>query len=423
VIKSGGTGSAAGQGRRGVRENSADPNNFSFLAPCSSLYIHIPFCAGACDYCDFYSVPVSPEDRRIGLFIEALLREAAEVLRRYGVRQVPTVFIGGGTPSVLGARGVRRLLEGLRALLPEAPEELTVEANPESADRPFLEACREGGVTRISLGVQTFYEASRRAVHRVGEGRLLPERLHLVPELFGENFSADLMTGLPFQDEKIVGDDIERLLSRRPGHVSLYSLTVEEGTALARRPRSFLSSPDEAARLWIRGRDLLEAAGYEQYEVSNFSLPGKRCRHNIRYWQMENWLGLGPAASGTVIDDETGTGRRYTVRSDVDAWLGAQNSGGLTTGPEGAGPAFRTEEYLDRSTLMKETLLMGFRYIDGPDPDLFYRRFGSPLEEAIPRTLGAWQDRGMLRRDRTALTREGLLFLNPFLIDAFGEMG
>jgi oxygen-independent coproporphyrinogen-3 oxidase len=385
----------------------------------ASLYIHIPFCAGVCDYCDFYSLPVSPEDRRTGPFIEALLVEAAEVLRQHGIRQVPTVFIGGGTPSVLGAGGIRRLLRGLRNLLPGKPEELTVEANPESADRAFLEACIEGGVTRISLGVQTFYEPSRRALHRVGEGRLLPERLRLAAELFGENFSADLITGLPLQDEKILCGDLEKLLARKPGHVSLYSLTVEEGTALARRPRNDLPSAAEADRLWIRGRDLLEAAGYEQYEVSNFSLPGKRCRHNIRYWRMENWLGLGPAASGTLIDDVTGTGRRYTVNPDVDAWL-AHASGGA--GPGSSGPAFCTEEYLDRSTLMKESLLMGFRFIEGPDETAFRRRFGSPLGEVIPRTLDKWRGRGLLRRDRAALTGEGLLLLNPFLMDAFGEI-
>jgi oxygen-independent coproporphyrinogen-3 oxidase len=375
--------------------------------------MHIPFCAGACDYCDFYSVPVSPGDRRIGPYIDALLWEGAEVLSRHGVRRIPTVYIGGGTPSVLGAAGMRRLLGGLGSLLPERPEEFTVEANPESAGPAFLDACLEGGVTRISLGVQSFYGPARRAVHRVGDGTLLPERLRLVSERFGGHFSADLITGLPFQTEKILFRDIKKLLRYKPGHVSLYSLTVEEGTALARRPRRDFFSKDEADRLWIRGRDLLEAAGYEQYEVSNFSLPGKRCRHNIRYWRMENWIGLGPAASGTIIDDKGGTGRRYTVSPDVDAWLAAWSAA-----KAGAG----VSEYLDRSTLMKETLLMGFRYIDGPDEAVFRRRFCRTLEEAIPQTLDTWRRRGLLRRDRTALNREGLLFLHSFLTDAFGEL-
>jgi oxygen-independent coproporphyrinogen-3 oxidase len=362
-----------------------------------------------------------PGDRRIDAFIETLLIDGEQTLRRRGVRHIPTVYIGGGTPSVLGAAGIRRLLAGLKSILPEGVEEFSIEANPESADGPFLEACREGGLTRISLGVQSFYEPSRRAVHRVGDGALLPERLRLVSELFGENFSADLMTGLPLQDEAVLLEDLEKLLAFGPGHISLYSLTLEPGTPLEQRFRRAplaaehpkagepaLPSPDEADRLWIRGRDLLEQAGYEQYEVSNFARPGKRCRHNIRYWRMENWLGLGPAASGTIFDEAAGTGRRYTVRPGVEAYI--------------RGAAEVRLEELDRPTLMKETLLMGFRWVEGPDPDLFRRRFGLPLEKAVPRTLDKWRRRGMLRQDRTALTREGLLFLNAFLLDAFGEL-
>jgi oxygen-independent coproporphyrinogen-3 oxidase len=374
----------------------------------ASLYIHIPFCAGVCDYCDFYSVPVSPGDRRPDAFIDALLVEGEQTLRRHGVRHIPTVYIGGGTPSVLGAAGIRRLLGGLRSFLPEGAEEFSVEANPESADRVFLEACREGGVTRISLGVQSFYGPSRRAVHRVGNGALLPERLGLVSELFRGNFSADLMTGLPLQDETVLLRDLETLLAFGPGHISLYSLTVEKGTPLARRPRSALPPEDEADRLWIRGRDFLEQAGYEQYEVSNFARPGKQCRHNIRYWRMENWLGLGPAASGTIINDIEGRGRRYTVKADAEAYI------------QGV-PDVRVEE-LDRLTLMKETLLMGFRFIGGPDPVLFRRRFGLALEDAVPASLAAWRNRGLLRQDRGALTKEGLLFLDPFLLDLLGEI-
>jgi oxygen-independent coproporphyrinogen-3 oxidase len=323
---------------------------------------------------------------------------------------------------VLGAAGIRRLLEGLRTLLPAGVEEFSLEANPESADGPFLEACRQGGVTRISLGVQSFHGPSRRAVHRVGDGSLLPERLRLAAELFGENFSADLMTGLPLQDEAVLLGDLEKLLSFGPGHVSLYSLTVEPGTPLERRARSAaafaaehsgagehpLPDPETADRLWIRGRDFLEQAGYEQYEVSNFARPGKRCLHNIRYWRMENWIGLGPAASGTVIDDAEGTGRRYTVSPGADAYL---------RGP----PEIRVEE-LDRLTLMKETLLMGFRYTGGPDDAAFRRRFGLTLEEALPQTLDTWRSRALLRRDRLALTKEGLLFLDPFLVEAFTEL-
>jgi oxygen-independent coproporphyrinogen-3 oxidase len=296
------------------------------------------------------------------------------------------------------------------------PGEFTVEANPESADAAFLASCRECGVNRISVGVQTFHEASRRAVHRVGEGSLLPERLGLIAEYFPESFTADLISGLPFQNEAVLLRDVETLLSFKPAHVSLYALTVEEGTPLRTTLDSQLNglmpSVEEAENLWLIGRDALESAGYHQYEVSNFALPGKSSRHNIRYWRMENWLALGPGASATVIDDASGTGRRYTVTADVDAWLNRDKNA--------AQPV--TEELLDRLTLMKETLLMGFRYLEGPDPALFKKRFGVSVEAAIPRTMAKWREKGLSQRDTAALTGEGLLFLNAFLVEAFGEL-
>jgi oxygen-independent coproporphyrinogen-3 oxidase len=369
-----------------------------------SLYIHIPFCAALCDYCDFYSIRVFPGDKRIDRYIAMILADTEKSVRSLGVKAVPSIYIGGGTPSLLGAAGVGRLLGGLKACLPRNAGEITLEANPESADEAFLRACREGGVTRLSLGIQTFHEPSRRAVHRAGEGKDLNGRLALAAEYYGGDLSADLITGLPFQDESVVLKDIEKTLFYRPGHVSLYALTAEPGTAL-KVPA--LPPSDEADRLWIRGRDALEAAGYAQYEVSNFSLPGKRSRHNIRYWRMEDWLGIGPAASGTLIDDETGTGRRFTCQAGVDAYLA------------GKGTVF--EEELDRLTLLKETLLMGFRYAEGPDEELFKKRFHYGIAECIPETTGAWRKRGLFREDKNALTREGLLFLNSFLIDAFAE--
>jgi oxygen-independent coproporphyrinogen-3 oxidase len=370
----------------------------------ASLYLHIPFCAGACDYCDFYSIPVGPGDPRPGAFVDILLADTEARLARFAVNRVPTLYIGGGTPSVLGAAGMGRLLAGLRALLPAWPGEITVEANPESADEAFLLACREGGVSRVSLGVQTFHEPSRRLVHRVGE--LLPERLALVSSLFPGAFSADLISGLPGQDENILLKDIETLLARNPAHVSLYALTADP-----KLPGS--PSDDEADRLWLLGRAALERAGYGQYEVSNFARPGNRSKHNIRYWRMENWLGIGPAASGTLIDDRSGTGTRYTAKADVSAYL-------TPPAPDYGGG--NTSEFLDLPTLVKETFLMGFRYIEGPDRELFEIRFGAEPEAFIPRTLERWGEKGLMNSEKTALNREGLLLLNPFLLEVFEEL-
>jgi oxygen-independent coproporphyrinogen-3 oxidase len=381
----------------------------------ASLYIHVPFCAGACDYCDFYSLAVGSEDSRLERFVEVTLEEGKRLFERLRPESIPTLYIGGGTPSVLGAAGTGRLLAGLRELIAAfapPPVEITVEANPESADEAFLAAARSGGVTRLSLGVQTFHGPSRSAVRRTG-GAAAAGRLALAAGYFPGALSVDLISGLPFQDEKVLFDDIDAVLGYAPAHVSLYALTLDAERELA----APLPPGDEADRLWLCGRDALEKAGYGQYEVSNFCLEGKESRHNIRYWRMLNWLALGPAASATIINDETGSGFRYTIPPDVERWLEAGGCG--FSEDSGYKPLI---EELDKVSLIKETILMGFRYTEGPDEDLFRLRFGRNVEDCIPKTIAAWRSRGLFRKDKCALTKSGIVLLNPFLIEAFDEL-
>ena len=386
------------------------------------------------------------------LFVDAVLGDIKDQFGFFHVDHVPTVYIGGGTPSVLGAARIERLLAGLRVLLEpmkKTPVEFTIEANPESADEDFLRACVSGGVNRISLGVQTFHEPSRRAVHRAGGGKLLEERLALIKSFFPDAFSVDLITGLPFQTATVLREDIERVFAFQPAHISLYSLTLEPETPLGKRVaqeefltteytefhggrrscriktpcnsvysvvNSYLPCGDEADNLWIIGRDMLEKAGLTQYEVSNFALPNKACAHNTRYWRMENWLGAGPAASGTIIDDTAGTGRRFTYPADINAYLAA---------PEPRVHSACIEE-LDKANLIRESLLMGFRCRAGPDPLIFKQRFGRGIEDCIPETIARWRGRGFFETEQDngslAPSREGLLFLNAFLCDAFGKV-
>jgi oxygen-independent coproporphyrinogen-3 oxidase len=362
-------------------------------------------------------------------FVDAVLGDVDEQFAFFNVDYVPTVYMGGGTPSALGATRMERLLAGLQLLLQPMKKpytEFTVEANPESADRDFVRACAAGGVNRISLGLQSFHEASRRAVHRSGNCGLLEERLALAAEYYPGAFSVDLITGLPFQTNEIVSNDIERLLRFNPGHISLYSLILEPetplGESVSRRGAAALSLPsgDDADNLWLSGRDNLEKAGLAQYEVSNFSLPEKYCAHNIRYWRMENWLGAGPPASGTIIE-ESGTGKRYTYPADINAYHAAPR---LQLQPQPRIRRARIEE-LDRDALIRESMLMGFRYRAGPDPSLFKRRFNRGIEDCIPRTIARWRERGFFENgqsDSFAVSHNGLLFLNSFLRDAFVEL-
>ncbi|MDR0669930.1 MAG: radical SAM family heme chaperone HemW [Treponema sp.] len=379
-------------------------------ADCS-LYVHVPFCRSFCDYCDFYSVLLPPGGEGGALverYLNTLAADARRLFERFPPVSVPTVYIGGGTPSVLGAEGIRRLFDALGEL-PGRDREWTVEANPESLDAEFLHACREAGVNRLSLGVQSFSPRLRALVHR--EGQALERALSLAARFFPRSFSADLMTGLPGQDRNGVLEDIARLLSFHPAHVSLYALTLEEGTPLWERAEE-VPPRDSADSLWIAGRDALERSGYAQYEVSNFSPPGQESRHNLRYWGMKNWLALGPSGSGTLIDDRKGAGLRLNWPADLALWLAGE--------PER--PGRLALENLDRLTLMKESLLMGFRLGRGPDAPLFKRRFGVSPEEAVPRTLAKWRGRGLVAAEGPALTREGLLFLNSFLVDVFEEL-
>ena len=386
----------------------------------ASLYLHVPFCAGVCDYCDFYSIDntINNNFALMDAFVDAVLGDVEDQLARFDVDNVPTIYIGGGTPSVLGAARMGRLLDGIHAALrplPKMPAEFTVEANPESADEAFLRVCRDGGVNRISLGIQTFHEPSRLAVHRVGDRHLSHDCHTIVTQLFPGAFSADLITGLPFQTREVLESDIRTLLACQPSHVSLYSLIVEPETPLGIAVAApSLPSPDDADSLWIAGRDMLEAAGFAQYEVSNFALPGKTCAHNVRYWRMENWIGAGPAASGTIIDEATGTGRRLSYPADIDAYLAA---------PSPRTCCARIEE-LSRADLIRESLLMGFRYRAGPDTISFRRRFGCGIEDIIPRTVARWQEQNFFEAtDNLRPSRQGLLFLNGFLRDAFAELG
>jgi oxygen-independent coproporphyrinogen-3 oxidase len=387
----------------------------------TSLYIHVPFCNSICDYCDFFSVPVNEKNDTALLdsFVDAVIDDIKDQLDIFCIDEVPSIYIGGGTPSVLGSRRMGRLLASIATSLKlQSSVEFTVEANPESIDRDFLQSCLDGGVNRISLGIQTFHEPSRQAVHRAGTADLLEQGLALATEYFPGALSADLITGLPYQTNDILLEDIKHLLVFQPAHVSLYSLSLEPQTPLAKKVSQsgtalFLPCEDDADNLWLCGRDALEQFAYTQYEVSNFALGGKICAHNIRYWRLENWIGVGPAASGTIIDDTRGSGKRFSYLQDIKAYLAA---------PRPRIKCANIEE-LDRDTLIKESLLMGFRYREGPDQFLFMQRFGTSIEDCIPKTISRWQERNFFM-DHNNLTPSpnGLLFLNSFLREAFEEL-
>jgi len=376
------------------------------LKTSASLYIHIPFCASFCDYCDFFSVTANNlKEGYIDSFISSLIKDINYQIEYFNIGEIPTAYIGGGTPSVLGKK-ISPLFDALKKIPFFMPKEFTVEANPESLTEEFLSICRQGGVNRLSLGVQTFHEPSRISVNRAGGALLFEDRLKLASRYFsgaqtGADLSIDLMTGLPYQTEETVVEDIKKVRAFNPSHISLYSLTVEEDTALEGKiNKNEITMPDrdKADAFWLLGCELLEKEGYAHYEVSNFDKDGKQCLHNLRYWQMKNWIGAGPSASGTLIDEQTATAKRFTYAKDVDAYIKT--------------PLIISAqcEEIDKKTLLQDTILMVFRLKDWNGNELFKNRFGCSLEECIPKTLEKWKDRDIMS------------FLNSFLSDAFSEM-
>jgi oxygen-independent coproporphyrinogen III oxidase len=373
-------------------------------APGISLYVHVPFCRAKCGYCAFCSYP-RPEPELQRSVVRRTLAQAASWVERLGGLESPTAYVGGGTPSVLPPDVLEELLRGLAALWGQGPQELTVEANPESLTPAFLERCSAGGVTRVSLGVQTFSGPLRAAVGRRCTDAEIDSALDLLAREWSGAVSLDLISGLPGQRPGDVAVDVERAASFRPAHVSLYALTLEhEGSGLR--------TAEGADELWIEGRKRLEELGYPAYEVANFAPPGRECRHNLRYWELEPYLGVGPSAVSTVPDGRGGVLRVENARS-LEDFLGTSDPLGPVS-VESVGPA----------DFVFETLIMGLRLVNGLGAAALERRFGAPLARLLPRTLERWGRKGLLahRPGRIGLNPRGLLILDSLLLEAREEI-
>ena len=368
----------------------------------ASLYIHIPFCSSKCDYCDFFSVTIKENDSLIDEFINAVAEDVNYQIKYFDIKEIPTVYIGGGTPSALGEK-IDILLNALKKNQKISPVEFTIEANPESVTEEFLLLCKKGGINRLSLGVQTFHEPSRLSVNRgksICGSTWIEDKLNIVSQYFPNAFSVDLITGLPFQDEKIILNDIEKILKYNAAHVSFYSLSAEENTPLIEKiQKKTVMLPDShcADNLWLFGRQMLLEHGFKHYEISNFARFEKQCLHNKRYWQMQNWIGAGPSASGTLVNEQNATAKRFTYSKNIGEYIKK--------------PFIHKAicENIDSTALLKESLLMGFRCEGGPEANIFKNRFGLTIEECIGFTIKKWKG------------RDKMLFLNSFLAEAFKE--
>ena len=278
---------------------------FNFTAtPPLSLYIHIPWCVRKCPYCDFNSHEARdniPE----AAYINALIADLEQDLPAVWGRTVETVFFGGGTPSLFSPEGIDRLLADVRARIPLKPEaEITLEANPGTVDHARFKGFREAGINRLSIGIQSFQPDLLKKIGRIHSDTEAITAVEAAHQAGFKNFNLDLMFGLPGQTQKQALQDLQMARDLQPAHISWYELTIEPNTWFHRHPPQ---RPDDDT-LWEMqqaGRTLLEAAGYQRYEVSAYGRAQRQCRHNMNYWQFGDYLGIGAGAHAKISDAAT----------------------------------------------------------------------------------------------------------------------
>lgn len=358
------------------------------------LYVHVPFCARACPYCDFdFEVGRDPP---IDVFLEGLERERRARALPEGM-PVHTVYVGGGTPSMLGPAGLRRLLAWIDARFDTTSAvERTVELNPEHVDGALLGALLAGGVDRVSLGVQSLATGALVQLGRVHRATQARAALRAAVDR-GLRVSADLIVGWPGQGAAQLGADVEGLLGEGVEHVSIYALTIEPGTpweAQIERGRRAGPDPDAQAQRLLEAERILQAAGLQHYEVASYGRDGARARHNLGYWTWRDYVGLGPSAASARYHADGSVSRR-TNRRGLRSW-----SMGLARGPDGQGPDGASLERLAPQVAAAEGLWLGLRVLTGFEPADFLRRFGAAVDAAwLQERLAGPRARGQVEVD------------------------
>ena len=271
--------------------------------PPLSLYVHIPWCVQKCPYCDFNSHNLKgglPESEYISHVLDDLTADLPLVTINGKLREVSSIFIGGGTPSLLSVAGMQRLLDGIAARIPLAPDaEITMEANPGTVEAEKFIGFEKAGINRISIGVQSFDERHLKALGRIHDSTQASAAVKLAKRLTLRSFNLDLMHGLPNQSIDDAMLDLEKAIALAPPHLSWYQLTIEPNTAFHSKPPT-LPDDDILWEIQERGHQLLTQAGYEQYEISAYAKKGQQCQHNLNYWRYGDYLGIGCGAHGKI---------------------------------------------------------------------------------------------------------------------------
>lgn len=376
-----------------------------------SVYIHIPFCASKCPYCDFNSVTAAqpPGDR----YIQALGAELGGVVRREKLSQRPlaSIYIGGGTPSLLSPAAIKKITgDVLAAFKHHAAIETTIEVNPDSITRAKLAGYKEAGINRLSIGMQSLNDGLLATLGRPHTGAQALHAYHWAQEAGFTNIGVDLIFGVPGQDVAEWREDVRRAIALAPQHLSLYGLTIEDGTPYAglfKEGRLNRPNEDDEHDMYTAATLLLIGAGYEHYEISNFALPGFQSVHNRGYWRGRDYIGLGAGAHSYL--SYPGFGRRW--------WNVAPPDDYMTRMEAGADPTAGSES-LGRDEALTEAIMLGLRNLEsGIDVRAFKERFAVTLPEVFAGWRGIFED-GLLEKHSggVRLTLRGAVLSNEVFV-------
>jgi oxygen-independent coproporphyrinogen-3 oxidase len=370
-----------------------------------ALYLHIPYCLHKCGYCDFNSHPENQEES--AHYVEALLKELKYYSTTLKSYNVPTVFVGGGTPTILPPLQLKIILDTVRQHFNLTPDcEITIEANPATIKLETLQEIRAAGYNRISIGVQSFDEKELQLLERVHNEEEIHSTVHRARSAKFENLSMDLMFALPDQTIEKWQSHLKQAIAKNPDHLSTYNLTIEPATAffkLHERGKICLPHEDIQLEMYKTTIQILEDAGYSQYEISNFSKPGMESQHNINYWNNGEYLGVGAGASSYLNGERS---KNINLPSIYIREIETKAS------------AVDTRERLEPLSAMGETLMLGLRLLKGISIDVFENRFQVSFQKVYGKSVESLLSQELItfNQNRIALSRKGLFLADSVIL-------
>lgn len=366
------------------------------------IYIHIPFCVKKCAYCDFYSI----EDvDKTAAYTNALVEQIRSFRQAARGRTVDTVYFGGGTPSVLSGAELTRIMDAVKSTFHLSEDaEVTMEANPGTLDAAKLAMYHAAGVNRLSIGLQSADNEELQLLSRIHTREQFEESFLLARMEGFENISVDVMYALPNQTEARLSATLDYVLTMAPEHISFYGLKIEPNTPFGKMPHieRTLPSEDLQYKMYLDAAKRLEDAGYLQYEISNFAKPGTECRHNLKYWELQEYLGFGPAAHSFF------RGRMFSYTKNAELFLAM---------PDQSGALLDEDSAPSQSELAAEYVMLGFRLRRGVDVEKYEKRFHDDFELRYHEKMRPFLEKKYILQTTTGyrLSKRGMLISNYIL--------